>query len=193
MGSPAASPSGAFEQLSSGRAVGGHRRPWRPLGAKRRGLLAHRSIRGEGALDRERLTEAGLAVGELEQTGRLTITEFDPDEPPEASPAPWQETLHRALARGFTALWYSRFAIGADDEDYRRVGPFERAWDQSFAGRPVVTLGPYLVGELDGAATLDRLAGVASVHDGVLLSGDAQTILMPTGRDRPPTPGVASA
>jgi len=52
------------------------------------------------------------------------------------------------------------------------VLPFERAWDRSFAGQPVVTLCPYVLGSLDGAATLERLGGVSRLHDGVLVAGD---------------------
>ena len=142
------------------------------LGAKRRGWLVHRSLPGEGGVDRERLAAAGLDVGPLEDNDQLAIVEFDPEEPPESSPRPWREALEGALSRGFEALWYSRFAIGPDDDEYRNVLPFERAWDRSFAGQPVVTLCPYVVGSLNGAATLERLRGVSQLHDGVLVAGN---------------------
>lgn len=142
------------------------------LGAKRRGWMVHRSLPGEGAIDREGLAAAGLDVDSLQDNDQMAIVEFDPDEEPECSPRPWKDALERSLARGFKALWYSRFAIGPDDEDFRNVLPFERAWDRSFAGQPVVTLCPYVLGSLDGAATLERLRGVSQLHDGVLVAGD---------------------
>ena len=142
------------------------------LGAKRRGWLVHRSLPGEAGVDRERLAAAGLDVAPLEGNDQLAIVEFDPDESPESSPRPWRDALEQALSRGLKALWYSRFAIGPDDDAYRNVLPFERAWDRSFAGQPVVTLCPYVLGSLDGAATLERLGGVSRLHDGVLVAGD---------------------
>lgn len=143
------------------------------LGAKRDGWLAHRSVRGEAGRDRERLAGAGLDVDVLESDERLAVVEFDPDEDPAASPEPWRRALDEALARGLTGLWYSRFAVGPDDEQFEGVGAFERAWDEAFRDRPVVTLCPYVVGELSGPAALDRLDGVSGFHDGVLVPGGA--------------------
>lgn len=143
------------------------------LGAKREGWLAHRSVEGEGERDRERLARAGLDVGALETNERLAVVEFDPAEDPAASPEPWRRALDAALARGLTGLWYSRFAVGPDDEQFAGVAAFERAWDDAFRGRPVVTLCPYVVGELSGTAALDRLDGVSGFHDGVLVPGAA--------------------
>jgi hypothetical protein len=163
------------------------------LGAKRGGLLVHRSLPTEAATDRDNLGRAGLAVEELEGSGRLAIVEFDPAEPPESSPVPWEDRLSVALSEGLTGLWYSRFAIGPDDDEFRLVMPFEQAWDRAFAGRPVVTLCPYLVGELDGPTTLERLTGVAAVHDGVLVAGQGEPVLLGTAGLSPPTADAARA
>ncbi len=141
------------------------------LGAKRGGWLAHRSIRGEADDDREQLAGCGLDARQLEAEERMSVVEFDPEEAPDQSTAPWERALDEALERGHKALWYSRFAVGPDEETFAAVLPFERAWEQRFKGRPVVTLCPYIVGELDGAATLDRLADVSALHEGVLVSG----------------------
>jgi hypothetical protein len=153
------------------------------LGAKRHGYLVHRSVLGASARDRERLSAAGLDVEGLEASEQLTVVEFDPDEPPESSPQPWQQVLERALEGGFTALWYSRFAVGAGEEEYGSVIPFERAWTKCFSGHPVVTLCPYVVGELGGAQALERMGEVASLHEGVLLAGDGGLTLVRPGRD----------
>lgn len=159
------------------------------LGAKRQGFLVHRTVQGDGAKERERLAGAGLDVDGLEAREQLAIVEFDPDEPPESSPQPWQEALERSLSKGFTALWYSRFAIGPNDEEYNNVLPFERAWTECFAGQPVVTLCPYIVGALSGAQTLERMSEVSSLHEGVLLAGDdGLTLLRPTASRSQLTP-----
>jgi hypothetical protein len=139
------------------------------LGAQRGGWMAHRSVRGEADDDRRLLAEAGLDVAGLEAAERLAIVESDPEEAPEQSADPWVRALEAALGRGLSALWYSRFAVGPQEEQYRAVLAFERAWEECFHDRPVVTLCPYLVGELDGAATLERLDGISSLHDGVLI------------------------
>jgi MEDS: MEthanogen/methylotroph, DcmR Sensory domain len=152
------------------------------LGAQRRGWLAHRAVRGEGARDRAALRECGLDVDGLEADGQLSIVEFDPDEAPERSTGPWKLALDEALERGYAALWYSRFAVGPEQDAFDRVLAFERAWDSSFKGRRVVTLCPYIVGALAGGPTLDRLAGVASLHDGVVIAdGAGELALLRTG------------
>jgi len=151
------------------------------LGAKRRGFLVHRSVQDHAANDRERLVAAGLDVEKLETTEQLLIVEFDPNEPPDTSPERWQRVLDQSLGNGYSALWYSRFAIGPRDEEYNRVLPFERAWGQCFAGQPVVTLCPYIVGSLNGAQAIERVGAVAQTHEGVLVAGDnGLTLLRPT-------------
>ena len=150
------------------------------LGAKRGGYLVHRAVRGDSASDRESLAAAGLDVDALEASERLTIVEFDPDEPPESSPQPWQSVLEHCLANGFSALWYSRFAVGPDEQQYSSVLRFERAWTDCFTGQPVVTLCPYIVGALDGVQALDRVEKVSHLHEGVLIAGeDGLTLLRP--------------
>ena len=153
------------------------------LGAKRRGFLVHRAVRGESAEHRARLAAAGLDVDALESSAQLAIVEFDPDEPPESSPRPWLEVLERSLSNGYDALWYSRFAVGPGENEYGNVLPFERAWTQCFVGQPVVTLCPYIVGALSGSQALERMSEVSSLHEGVLLSGDdGLTLLRPSSR-----------
>jgi len=148
------------------------------LGAKRRGFLVHRSVQGDSPADREQLASAGLDVDGLQASEQLEIVEFDPEESPESSTQPWQQVLERSLSNGYSALWYSRFAIGPDEEEYSNVLPFERAWGQCFAGQPVVTLCPYIVGTLSGATARERMEAVSRTHEGVLLSGDGGLTLM---------------
>jgi hypothetical protein len=142
------------------------------LGAKRGALLVHRSWIGQREQARERLASAGLDVEGLEAAGVFEVVEFDPGQGPEASAEHWTQRLDRALGEGFTALWYARFAAGADEELYRSVDGYERAWEAAFHGRPVVTLCPYVMGALRTVTTLGRLAEVSAIHDGVLVPGD---------------------
>lgn len=143
------------------------------LGAKRNGWLAHRSLPGEMDLDRDRLSRAGLDVEELEDEGRLEMMEIDPEGPPETSTQRLEEALDRALERGFAAAWYARFAVGPDEAAYSAFRPFEDAWDRAFSGRRVVTLCPFVIGEVDGRTALEQRGWIAEMHDSVLLPGGA--------------------
>lgn len=154
------------------------------LGATRNGLLVHRSPRDESVRDREQLTAAGLDAERLEREGQFRIVEFDPEEAPDTSAEPWLEVLDEALAGGYSALWYSRFAVGPDSDAYNRVLPFEQAWDRCFAGRRAVTLCPYVVGSLSATAALGRLCAVSHTHEGVLVpDAGALTLLRAGDRD----------
>ena len=51
----------------------------------------------------------------------------------------------------------------------RRCSAVERVWHRTFRDRPVVTLCPYIVGELDGGAAIATLGRVAESHTGVLV------------------------
>jgi hypothetical protein len=139
------------------------------LGAKRNGWLAHRALPGEADLDRERLTRAGLPVTDLEDEERLAVMEIDPERPADRSTQDLEAALDRALEHGFSAAWYSRFAVGPDERAHSSFRPFEDAWDRAFSGRPVVTLCPFVIGELDARAALERMDWLAPMHDSVLL------------------------
>jgi MEDS: MEthanogen/methylotroph, DcmR Sensory domain len=139
------------------------------LGAKRGGWLVHRVLQGDSEHERERLAGAGLDVAALEAAGHLLLAEFDAAEPPEDSTRRWERGLKAALSDGYTGLWYSRFPVGRDQEQYARVLLYERAWDACFRDRPVVTLCPYIVGELTAGDALERLTRVAELHSGVLV------------------------
>ena len=148
------------------------------LGAKRRGYLVHRAVPGHGDRDREQLAAAGLDVAGLEASKQLAIVELDPNEAPEASPQPWRRVLEESLSGGYSALWYARFAVGPSTAAYTSILPFEQAWAACFAGQPVVTLCPYVVGGLDGAEAIERVTAVSRTHEGVLLAGDDGLTLM---------------
>jgi hypothetical protein len=142
------------------------------LGAKRNGWLAHRAAPGQADLERERLAASGLPVAELEAGDRLVVVEYDPEVSAEAHTEPWEREMQRALDRGLTGLWYSRYAVGPEDEAiFPTVVEYERAWESTFHERAAVTLCPYVVGELSGSAAMDRFSTVSEFHDGVLVPG----------------------
>ncbi len=140
------------------------------LGARRGGWLAHRTLPGNAENERARLTEAGLDVAALEAQDRMVFVDLDPDAPAEGSADPWREALDAALARGLTGLWYARFPVSEAGVDFEYILAVEREWHRMSRGRPVVTICPFLVGDVDGA---DELRRVAETHTSVLVAGEA--------------------
>jgi hypothetical protein len=146
------------------------------LGAKRGAWCVHRSLTGQEDEDRAALIAAGLDVEKLEASGQFEIAEVIPGRTkPEDYPKRWLEGLEKALAAGRTGLWYSRYIVGPDEKAFEFVAPFEMYWDAAFKDRPVVQLCPFLVGDLDAAATLDRLGRVSAMHGEGVLVPDTQS------------------
>jgi hypothetical protein len=139
------------------------------LGVRRGGWLAHRALPGDAERERALLTEAGLDVAGLEADGRMVIVEMDFDSPVEDSARPWLKELDDALARGCTGLWYGRFPVGLKTPEHEAMLAVERVWHRTFRDRPVVTLCPFIVGELDGGETIAAVGRVAEVHTGILV------------------------
>jgi hypothetical protein len=138
------------------------------LGARRGGWLVHRSVEPEH--DREALSGAGLDVPGLEAERRLALEQIRPTEPPEQLPRRLDAGFEEALGRGLSTLWSSHSPVRPDSDAFDHAMEVERAWEEHFRDRPVVTLCPYVVGGLDAPATLDRLSRLgAGHHDGVLL------------------------
>jgi hypothetical protein len=128
-------------------------------------------------VERQVLARAGLDVAGLEAEGRLVVRELDPLQPPEAYGADLEVGFAAALARGLTAMWYARFAVGADVAGEERVLVYDRHYHARFDGRPVVTLCPFIVGEL---APTERAAGLAELHEAVAVpDGEGFSLLRP--------------
>jgi MEDS: MEthanogen/methylotroph, DcmR Sensory domain len=140
------------------------------LGETRNGWLVHGSLPGHGPSDRAALIRAGLDVERLELEDRFAILELDLSVTPEEFVAPWSVLLDERMSEGFDALWFARFPIGPTDDEVEGVVPFEGAWMRCFTGRRVVTLCPYILGELSPEALARRRDRVASVHDSVVLA-----------------------
>jgi hypothetical protein len=138
------------------------------LGAKRGAWLVHRSVAVED--DRRALTDAGLDVAGLESEERLVVEAIDVDEPPDALPRRLEAGLEAALDRGLTGLWSSHSPVGPGADSFEFAIAVERAWEERFKGRPVVTLCPYMVEGLDAAGAVDRFTDVSELHEeGVLV------------------------
>ena len=137
------------------------------LGAARGGWLVHRGVEPGG--DRKALTRAGLDVDGLEAERRLAIEQIRLDEPPAQLPRRLDPAFDQALGRGLSTLWSSHTPVSPDSESFRHAMEVERAWEEHFRDRPVVTLCPYVVGGLDAAAALGRLTDLGAGHDGVLV------------------------
>ena len=138
------------------------------LGAARNGWLVHGSRPGEADADRERLTDAGLAVADLMRRGQLEIMELDLTLAPDEWVRPWASLLRERMKAGFDALWFARFPIAADDEEIEGVMPFEDAWMRCFQGHRVVTLCPYILGGVATQASDTNQRDVVAVHDRLL-------------------------
>jgi hypothetical protein len=151
------------------------------LGARRGGWLVHRSVEPER--DRQALTGAGLDVLALEAERRLALEQIHLSEPPEQLPQRLDAAFDDALTRGHSALWSSHTPVRADSESFDHAMEVERAWEQHFRDRPVITLCPYVVGGLDASAALGRLTELgAHHHDGVLLPSEGKLELFRPAR-----------
>ena len=141
------------------------------LGAKRGAWLVHRAAEVEE--DRRALTDAGLDVAGLESEDRLVIEPLNLDEPPDALPKRLEVDLDAALDRGLTGLWSSHSPVGPGPDAFELATAIERAWEERFEGRPVITLCPYLVEGLDAADAVGRFTEVSELHEeGVLVPSD---------------------
>ncbi|MGH2946795.1 MAG: hypothetical protein ACRDPC_11140 [Solirubrobacteraceae bacterium] len=141
------------------------------LGASRNGWLFHRSLPGQGATDRAGLAGAGLDVTGLEAQARLSLDELPIDRPPESWAEPLLPMIDEHLARGFDAVWWSRFPLGAVGAGFELALRYDRAWDAALRGRRAVSLCLYIVEQPEAAGAL------AEVHDGLLRpAGDGFTL-----------------
>jgi hypothetical protein len=141
------------------------------LGARRNGLLFHRALPGRADADRAGLTAAGLDVAALEADERLVVVEPPPETDASTWAQRWVPVAEDALARGFDAVWFSRFPIGPDEAQLQGALAFDRAWDDAFHGRPAVSLCVYIVDDVGADAHARRVASLAPFHDGVVVAG----------------------
>lgn len=135
------------------------------LGAQRNGWLYHRSLLGREQRDRAALTAAGLDVAGLEAECRMVFSEMEPGISVEDYVHGWDAEMESALARGFDAVWCSRFPVGPDAGVVERAVEYDRAWDAHAHDRRYVSLCVYVVGDLERGR---RAAQLAPIHDTVV-------------------------
>jgi hypothetical protein len=150
------------------------------LGAKRNGWMFHRSLPGRGTEDRGALSAAGLDVAGLEANGRLSVDELPLDDPPRTWTRPWLRVLDERLAEGFDAAWWAPFPIGPEPVPFEHALAYDRVLEESFHGRPAVTLCLYVVGSVEESIGDGRFASLAGVHDALLVPEDDGVRLVPT-------------
>ena len=142
------------------------------LGLRRNGWLFHRALPGQAAADRAAFEAEGLPVSELEREGRFELCELPISDPPEEWAAPWKPVVERQLARGFDAVWWSRFPVGGDDKLFELALAYDRHWDAAFhEGARAVSLCVYIVGDLPASARRERVENLREVHDNTLVLG----------------------
>jgi hypothetical protein len=150
------------------------------LGLRRNAWLFHRSLPGKADEDRQTLSAAGLDVEPLEQSGRLEVCELPIEDPPETWAQPWVPVVDRHLAEGYEAVWWSRFPIGGNDDQFQVALQYDRHWDDCFRGRSAVSLCVYIVGDLSQESRDERAAHLREMHDTTLkLESDRTLSSMP--------------
>jgi hypothetical protein len=150
------------------------------LGLRRNGWLFHRALPGKAAEDRAALEAAGLNVTELEREGRFELCELPIEDPPETWAEPYLPVVERELARGFDAVWWSRFPVGPDDALFELALVYDRYFDATFHGKRAVSLCIYIVGDLPASARGDRAESLQHVHDSTLvLEPDQRLTVLP--------------
>jgi hypothetical protein len=115
--------------------------------------------------DRRALTDTGLDVAGLESEARLVIEPINFEEPPDALPKRLEAGLDAALDQGLTGLWSSHSPVGPGADAFELAIAIERAWEERFDGRPVITLCPYVVEGLEAADAVDRFTAVSELHE----------------------------
>jgi hypothetical protein len=152
--------------------------PGRPLGLEDWGAF----VLKPGGAGRTRLIARGgvprgaraAAFGLVLESPRFLMgrEQLRLDEPPDRLPRRIDAAFDDALGRGLNALWSSHTPVAADADSFGVAMSIERAWEEHFKDRPVVTLCPYVVGRLDAPAGLERLSRLGAGHDGVLVPSE---------------------
>jgi hypothetical protein len=147
------------------------------LGARRGAWLVHRTPPGGAAAARADLAGAGLDVAGLERDGRLAIIPLRRGLSPEEDADRLSRRVAGALAKGYSAVWHTHSGGSCERPEWAAALGYDRAWDARFRGLQVITLCPFVVGDLDPAHMLDRFATLAEFHDGVLVAAGDHLVL----------------
>jgi DNA-binding CsgD family transcriptional regulator len=141
------------------------------VGIRRNGWVLHHTLPGRADEERAALTAAGLDVERLEREGRLLVEEWAVTEPPESWAQRFVAVAQKALARGFDAVWWTGYPVGPEDELYKTLVAYDRAWEACIHGRPSVSMCLYVAEGLPAPERERRQAQLGAFHDALLVPG----------------------
>jgi DNA-binding CsgD family transcriptional regulator len=142
------------------------------VGARRNGWLLHHALPGNADEDRAALTAAGLDVAGLEREGRMLVDEWSVAEPPETWAQRWVAVAQRAIARGYDAVWWTGYPVGPDDELYKTLVEYDKAWEACIHGRPSVSMCLYVAEGLPARERERRETQLGAFHDALLVPAE---------------------
>ena len=160
------------------------------VGIRRNGWVLHHSLPGRADEERAALTAAGLDVEALERGGRMLVEEWAVTEPPEMWAQRWVAVAQKALARGYEAVWWTGYPVGPDEELYRTLVEYDRAWEACIHGRPSVSMCLYVVEGLPEPERERREAQLGAFHDALLVPAEQGVRLVLRS---PPSPELVEA
>ena len=136
------------------------------LGARRGGWVVHHACPTQCDRDRERLTAAGLDVGDLEARRKPRALRVRSRRGARGGGRALRAAAGRRARSAATARCGTRASrSGPGATDFANATAYDRAWDARFRGRPVVTLCPYVLAGEDAG---ERIAHLDGWHDAVL-------------------------
>jgi DNA-binding CsgD family transcriptional regulator len=139
------------------------------VGIRRNGWVLHHALPGRADAERAALTAAGLDVETLEREGRMLVEEWAVSEPPATWAQRFVAVAQRALARGYDAVWWTGYPVGPDDELYRTLVEYDRAWEACIHGRPSVSMCLYVAEGMPAPERERRQAELGAFHDALLV------------------------
>jgi DNA-binding CsgD family transcriptional regulator len=142
------------------------------VGIRRNGWVLHHTLPGRADEERAALTAAGLDVERLEAEGRMLVEEWAVSEPPESWAQRFVAVAQKALARGFDAVWWTGYPVGPEDELYKTLVEYDRAWEACIHGRPSVSMCLYVAEGLPDPERERRQAQLGAFHDALLVPGE---------------------
>jgi DNA-binding CsgD family transcriptional regulator len=139
------------------------------VGVRRNGWVLHHTLPGRADDERAALTAAGLDVETLEREGRMLVEEWAVSEPPESWAQRFVAVAQKALTRGFDAVWWTGYPVGPEDELYKTLLEYDRAWEACIHGRPSVSMCLYVAEGLPQPERERRETQLGAFHDALLV------------------------
>jgi DNA-binding CsgD family transcriptional regulator len=160
------------------------------VGVRRNGWVLHLALPGRVEEDRAALTAAGLDVADLEAKGQMRVEEWQVEQPPDMWAQRYVAVAQRAIAGGFDAVWWTGYPAGADDDVYRTIVEYDKAWESVIHGRPSVSMCLYVAEGLPAPERQAREAQLGAFHDALLVPAEQGVRLVLRA---PPSPELVEA